>query len=80
MSRLELAQGAIRKQSPTVLEHIAVVQAGDGRTWVRIVDLRARAGRIVAVPWTTMDEPVDLSEVDVRFLHRVVTIRCRGMY
>jgi len=59
---------------------IAVVQAGDGRTWIRIVDLRARAGRIVAVPWTPMDEPVELSEVDVRFLHRVGTIRCRGMY
>ena len=59
---------------------IAVIQARDGRTWIRIVDLRARAGRIIAVPWTPMDEPVELSEVDVRFLHRVGTVRCRGMY
>ena len=70
----------VRMDVPPRSGQIAVIQARDGRTWIRIVDLRARAGRIVAVPWTPMDEPVELSEVDVRFLHRVGTVRCRGMY
>jgi phage repressor protein C with HTH and peptisase S24 domain len=70
----------VRTDRPIRSGQIAVVQAVDGRTWVRIVDLRARAGRLVLTPWTPTDETVDLSEVDVRFLHRVVGVRCRGMY